>query len=126
MQEYAHELVALAPDVILSKGGSVPSAVQATSTVPIVFVVLSDANAEKLVTNFARPGGNITGFTSNESTLVGKRLELLKEISRRITRVLYIRGDRPQTRALFLRAADDASHLGFAVADCAAQNAEWC
>ena len=122
MQEYARELVALAPDVILAKGGSVPSVVQATSTVPIVFVVLSDAVAQKFITSFARPGGNITGFTSNESTLVGKRLEFLKEISPRITRVLYIRGGRPETRALFLRAADDASHLGLAVTDCAAEN----
>jgi putative ABC transport system substrate-binding protein len=122
MQEYARELVALAPDVILAKGGSVPSVVQATSTVPIVFVVLSDASAQKFITSFARPGGNITGFTSNESTLVGKRLEFLKEISPRITRVLYIRGGRPQTRALFLRAAEDASHLGLAVTDCAAEN----
>ena len=122
MQEYARELVALGPDVILAKGGSVPSAVQATSTVPIVFVVLSDAVAQKFITSFARPRGNITGFTSNESTLVGKRLEFLKEISPRITRVLFIRGARPETRALFLRAADDAAHLGLAVTDCAAEN----
>jgi putative ABC transport system substrate-binding protein len=115
-------LVALAPDVILAKGGSVPSVVQTTSTMPIVFVVLSDAVAQGYVASFARPGGNITGFTSNESTLVGKRLEFLKEISPRITRVLYIRGGRPETRALFLRAADDASHLGLAVTDCAAEN----
>ncbi len=47
MQEYARELVALAPDVILAKGGSVPSVVQATSAVPIVFVVLSDASAQE-------------------------------------------------------------------------------
>jgi putative ABC transport system substrate-binding protein len=122
MQEYARELVALAPDVILAKGGSVPSVVQATSTVPIVFVVLSDASAQTFISSFARPGGNITGFTSNENTLVGKRLEFLKEISPRIRRVLYIRGGRPQTRALFLRAVDDASHLGLAVTDCAAEN----
>ena len=122
MQEYAGELVALAPEVILAKGASVPSVVQATSTVPIVFVVLSDANAEKFVTSFARPGGNITGFTSYESALVGKRLEFLKEISPRITRVLYIRGGRPETRALFLRAAEDGSRLGLAVTDCAAEN----
>jgi putative tryptophan/tyrosine transport system substrate-binding protein len=122
MQDYARELAGLAPDVILAKGASVPAMTQATSTIPIVFVVLSDAIAEGYVTSFARPSRNITGFTSNENVLVGKRLGLLKEISPRTTRVLYIRGARPSTRLLVLRTAEDASRLGLTTTDCAAEN----
>ena len=44
---------------------------QATSTIPLVFVVVGDAGAQQFVPNFARPGGNITGFTSNELTMAG-------------------------------------------------------
>jgi putative tryptophan/tyrosine transport system substrate-binding protein len=122
MQEYARELVSLAPDVIFAKGACVPAVVQATSTIPIVFAVLSDTIAQDYVMSFARPGRNITGFTSNENALVGKRVEFLKEISPRIARVLYIRGLRPSTRALFLRLVEDASQLGLAVTECAAEN----
>jgi hypothetical protein len=59
----------------------------------------------------------VTGFTSNEATLVGKRLEILKEISPRMTRVLYIRSSRPQTLPLFQRATEGARLLGLAITD---------
>jgi len=120
-QEYARELVLLAPDVIFAKGASVPAVVQATSTIPTVFAVLSDTLAETYVASYARPGGNITGFTSNESTLVGKRLEILKEISPSTTRVLYIRGARPETKPNLLRATESALLLGLAMTDCPAE-----
>jgi putative tryptophan/tyrosine transport system substrate-binding protein len=122
MREYARELVLLAPDVIFAKGASVSALLDTTSTIPIVFVVLSDAVAQGYVPNFARPLGNVTGFTSNEIALVGKRLALLKEISPHLSRVLYVRGVRPETRALFLRAVEDGSRLGLTVVDCAASN----
>src|SRR5207247_99120 len=73
MQQYALELVGFAPDVILAKGASVPAARRATSTIPIVFVVTTDAVAQEYVGSFARPEGNVTGFASHELTLVGKR-----------------------------------------------------
>jgi ABC-type uncharacterized transport system substrate-binding protein len=56
--------------VILSKGGAVPAVAQATTTIPIVFVVLSDALAEPYAGALARPTRNITGFTSSESSLM--------------------------------------------------------
>ncbi len=121
-QETAEEMIRLVPDVIFAKGAAVPAIAQATSTIPIVFAILSDGLAERYVTNFARPEGNITGFTSNEFALVGKRLEILKEISPGTTRALYIRGARPETEQLFLRAKETASLAGLAIADGAARS----
>src|SRR6202521_2143544 len=119
MEVNARELVGLAPDVILVKGANVPSARGATSPVPIVFVVLGDAVAQDYVASFARPGGNITGFASFERELVGKRLELLREMFPRVARALYIRSRRTgaETRALFLRVVEDAATFGLAVTD---------
>jgi putative tryptophan/tyrosine transport system substrate-binding protein len=92
MQEYAQELVALSPDVIFAKGAAAPPVTQATTTIPVVFAVLSDMLAQRYVKNFARPDRNVTGFASDEITLVSKRVEILKEISPSLTRVLYVRG----------------------------------
>ena len=82
------ELVQLKPDVLVS---TVPSAIraakQATSTIPVVFVTTGDPVAEGLVDNWARPGGNITGLTRLTRDLSGKRLELVKELLPRISRV---------------------------------------
>jgi putative ABC transport system substrate-binding protein len=81
-REYAAELVALAPDVIVSVGSSLGLAAlqRATSTVPIVFANVIDPIGQGFVEGLARPGGNITGFTSFEYGLGVKWLELLKEI----------------------------------------------
>ena len=122
MQEYAQELVALSPDVIFAKGAAAPPVTQATTTIPVVFAVLSDMLAQRYVKNFARPDRNVTGFASDEITLVSKRVEILKEISPSLTRVLYVRGARPKARALFLRLAEDAAQLALAVTECAAEN----
>jgi putative ABC transport system substrate-binding protein len=116
-EEYARELVRLGPDLIFAKGAAVPAVAQATSTIPIVFAQTGDVVAQDYVESFARPGRNVTGFTSNEATLVGKRLEILKEISPRMTRVLYIRSSRPQTLPLFQRATEGARLLGLAITD---------
>jgi putative ABC transport system substrate-binding protein len=94
MAANARELISQAPDVILSMGANLPPAREVTATIPIVFVLLSDASVQEYVTNFAHPGGNITGFASDELALVGKRLGLLREISPHIVRVLYITGKR--------------------------------
>ena len=67
-RRYAAELVALAPDVILASGGSVVGPLrQATRTVPIVFVQVSDPVGAGFVDSLARPGGNATGFRSSNS-----------------------------------------------------------
>jgi putative tryptophan/tyrosine transport system substrate-binding protein len=121
-QKHAQELVGLAPDVIFAKGACIPAIAQTTSTIPIVFAAFSDFLAETYVGSFAQPRGNITGFTTNETTLVGKRLEILKEISPRTTRVLLIRGARPETRTQFLLAAQFSPSLGIAATDCPAEN----
>ena len=86
MQANAHELVALAPDTILAKGGTMPALRDATATIPIVFVVTGDDAALSYAGEFAHPRRNMTGFTTPESELVGKRLELLREIAQILER----------------------------------------
>jgi ABC-type uncharacterized transport system substrate-binding protein len=92
-RRYASELVALAPDVILAVGAAVvPSLLQATRTVPIVFTGTPDPVGAGFVESLARPGGNVTGFTPFlEFGISAKWLELLKEIAPRVTRVGVIR-----------------------------------
>ena len=78
----AAELVALKVDVILTAGGTLAAlaAKQATTTLPIVFGVVGDPIAEGLVTSLARPGGNVTGLSNVTNDLIGKWLELLKQV----------------------------------------------
>jgi ABC-type uncharacterized transport system substrate-binding protein len=91
-RRYAGELVALGPDVILSSGTpSVAALQQATRSVPIVFVQAVDPVGSGFVVSLARPGGNITGFSVFEYGISGKWLELLKEISPRVTRAAVLR-----------------------------------
>jgi len=82
------ELLKLAPDVVLC--GGTPSALamqQATRTLPIVFVFVTDPIGQGLVPNLAHPGGNITGFSYFEPAVGAKWLELLKEIAPSVTSV---------------------------------------
>jgi putative ABC transport system substrate-binding protein len=84
----AKELVGLSPDAILAN--AVPSVLalqKASRTIPIVFVAVTDPVLLGLVKSLARPGGNITGFTSAEVAMSGKWLELLKEIAPDLKRV---------------------------------------
>jgi putative ABC transport system substrate-binding protein len=86
------ELVALAPDVILTTGGiSMGPLLQATRTVPIVFVQVTDPVGAGYVESLARPGGNATGFIPFEFGMSAKWLELLKEIAPGIKRVAVLR-----------------------------------
>ena len=88
----AAELVALAPDVILTTGGiSMGPLLQATRTVPIVFVQVTDPVGAGYVESLARPGGNATGFIPFEFGMSAKWLELLKEIAPGIKRVAVLR-----------------------------------
>jgi len=92
LRRQAAEMAALAPDVILAAGhSSAAPLLQATRTLPIVFVLVQDAVAAGLVDSLARPGGNATGFMNYEYNLAAKYLELLKEIAPRVTRVAIIR-----------------------------------
>jgi putative ABC transport system substrate-binding protein len=92
IRRQAAELVALAPDVILAAGDStVPSLLQATRTVPIVFAVVTDPVGAGYVDSLARPGGNVTGFMNFEFGQSGKWLDLLKEIAPTVRRVAVLR-----------------------------------
>ena len=91
-RRFASELVALAPDVLVTAGAPAVEALQrATRTVPIVFVTVTDPVGGGLVASLARPGGNTTGFTLSEYGLSGKWLELLKQIAPNVTRVAVLR-----------------------------------
>jgi putative ABC transport system substrate-binding protein len=91
-RKFATEMVALAPDVILT-GASVTTAAmqEATRTLPIVFVNVADPVGAGYVASLARPGGNVTGFILIEYGLSAKWLELLKEIASDVKRVAVLR-----------------------------------
>jgi len=92
IRKYAAELVALAPDVILAVSAPAVEALQQeTRKVPIVFVTVADPVGAGFTDSLARPGGNATGFTVFEFGIGGKWLELLKEITPRVTRVAVLR-----------------------------------
>jgi putative ABC transport system substrate-binding protein len=78
--EIATEFVALKVDVIVTVGGAVLAAKQATSVIPIVFAAAADPLGSSMVASLARPGGNVTGLSIQATDLAGKRVELLREI----------------------------------------------
>ena len=80
LTEIAAELVRLKVDVIVTVGSAIPSVKQATSVIPIVFAISGDPIGMGLVASLARPGGNVTGLSSQATDLAGKRVELLREV----------------------------------------------
>ncbi len=92
IRKHAAELAALAPDVILAAGGAITGPLlQATRTVPIVFVHVPDPVGAGFVDSLARPGGNATGFINFEYSVSAKWLELLKQIAPGVTRAAVLR-----------------------------------
>jgi putative ABC transport system substrate-binding protein len=92
IRSHAAELVALAPDVILTSGNAgVAPLLQVSRTVPIVFAIVPDPVGAGFVDSLARPGGNATGFIAYEYSLGAKWLELLKQIAPSITRAAVLR-----------------------------------
>jgi putative ABC transport system substrate-binding protein len=93
IRKHAAELAALAPDVLVAGTGTATVAplLQATRTVPIVFVSVIDPVGAGFVASLAQPGGNATGFTIYEYSMSGKWLELLKEIAPGVTRAAVLR-----------------------------------
>jgi putative ABC transport system substrate-binding protein len=92
MRKHVAELIALAPDVFLATGTpSLGPLLQATRTVPIVFVLVPDPVGAGFVDSLARPGGNATGFTNFEYSMSAKWLELLKQIAPGVTRAAVLR-----------------------------------
>jgi putative ABC transport system substrate-binding protein len=92
LRKNAADLVALNPDVIMAGSGpTLPTMLQATRTVPIVFAQSIDPIGSGSVRSLAQPGGNATGFLQFEYDLSGKWLELLKEIAPQVKRVGVLR-----------------------------------
>jgi ABC-type uncharacterized transport system substrate-binding protein len=82
MRTCAKELVSLQPDVILADSTPVTAALKReTSSIPIVFAAVADPVGSEFVESLPRPGGNITGFSSLETSMASKWLELLTEIA---------------------------------------------
>jgi putative ABC transport system substrate-binding protein len=87
----ASELVKLAPDVIFSYGTSPIAALKAaTQSIPIVFAIVNDPVAQGYVPNIEHPGGNITGFSFIDYSMIGKALSLFKQMAPAVTRVAFL------------------------------------
>jgi ABC-type uncharacterized transport system substrate-binding protein len=116
-QRMAADLVALKSDVLVSVGNvASPYARNATETIPVVFILVADPIGSKLVDSLARPSGNVTGLTNFVSDVVGRRLQLLKELIPELSRVGQLVNPNAAAARLNIeltRAA--ASRLGFAV-----------
>ena len=135
IRAYATELVRSAPDLIVGSGTPITAALkQATSTIPIVFNVVNDPVGQGFVASLSRPGGNITGFTFIDFPLIGKWLEMIKEIAPSVRRVTlmfnpdtmpfypaFLRelGAAPQTLAVELSASPvhDEAEVGAAMTE---------
>jgi putative ABC transport system substrate-binding protein len=88
IREYTAELVALAPDVLIGNGTAALAALRdATRSIPIIFVLVNDPVGQGFIPNLARPGGNITGFSFLEYSMVGKSLEMLRQLAPNVHRV---------------------------------------
>ena len=96
LPDLAAELVSLKVDIIVATGAGGLAAKNATQTIPIVFAAVQDPVASGLVDSLALPGGNVTGLSILAPELSGKRLELLKEVVPRITRVAFLWGSSAQ------------------------------
>ncbi len=108
----AAELVRLQVDVIVATAPPAPEAAkQATSTIPIVFCLSGNPIAEGLVASLARTGGNMTGLASIAPELLGKQLELLKEVVPKVSRVAILQNPSNQAPRFMLRPAEDAARV---------------
>jgi putative tryptophan/tyrosine transport system substrate-binding protein len=85
--EIAAEFVRLKVDVIVTSGTAAPTVKQATAVIPIVFAIAIDPVGGGLIASLARPGGNVTGLSVQQTDIAGKRLELLREVVPRLRRV---------------------------------------
>ena len=121
LRDHAAELLAIAPDLILTNSTPVTVALRERSeAVPIVFTQVVDPVGQGLVPNLAHPGGNVTGFTSFEFSIGTKWLEALKQTAVRVTRVALVFNPQSAPYAdLFLRPVEAAAP-SFSVAPIAA------
>ena len=109
----AAELVKLQPDVIVVTNDSAARILKrATSTIPIVLLNIFDPVLAGLVTNLARPGGNITGLTSMASELIPKRLQLLQEAIPKLSAVTILRNPGPGSQGTQQKIVDELQRAG--------------
>jgi ABC-type uncharacterized transport system substrate-binding protein len=107
---HAAELVSLTPDVLIANTNLVAVTLQhETHAIPIIFIAVADPIGEGLVASVARPGGNVTGFTSFETPMSGKWLELLKEIAPDLRRIGFLYNPDVPTNVDFVRVAESAA-----------------
>ena len=115
--EIAGEFVRLKVDIIVTMGGAVLAAKQATSAIPIVFGAANDPLGTGLVASLARPGGNVTGLSVQAPDLAGKRLELLQEVVHGLRRLAILTNvDYPAAVLEMGEAQTTARTLGLEVA----------
>jgi putative ABC transport system substrate-binding protein len=114
---YTEELVGLSPDVLLAAATPGVAALrQQTRIIPIVFVFVADPVGQGFVHSLARPGGNVTGFSSFDTALLGKWLQLLNEVAPGLTRVAAIFNPDTTPYAFFNRGMEPAARsLGITV-----------
>jgi putative ABC transport system substrate-binding protein len=113
LKSAAAELVAMAPETVVSRATPATAALKvATTKIPIVFTVVVDPASSGFVQSWARPGTNITGFANFEPSMVGKWLEVLKEAAPRITRaaILFNPKTAPNRGTTFLEPLAVAAH----------------
>jgi putative ABC transport system substrate-binding protein len=108
---YAAQLIGLKPDVILtSSTNNLKALREATSTIPVVFVQVSDPVAQGFVANITKPGGNITGFSMYEFAIGSKWLNLLKEVAPGLARVaLMFNPEASPQSQFFMRSIEAAA-----------------
>jgi putative ABC transport system substrate-binding protein len=110
IQAIAQELVGLRPDIILTSNTPPTAAVQReTGTIPIVFAAVGDPVASGIVPRLNHPGGNITGFATNEASLGGKWLELLSEIAPGLKRAAVMFNPDTGTASTFMPSLETAA-----------------
>ncbi|WP_194405925.1 ABC transporter substrate-binding protein [Bradyrhizobium sp. CCBAU 53351] len=109
--QLADELIALKPDILLAVGTpSVEELRRRTTTIPIVFAVVTDPVSQGFVENLAHPGGNVTGFTDYDGPLAGKWLEMLTQVTPKVSRVAVVYNPATAPFApLMLRTIEDAA-----------------
>ena len=110
LQEFAAELVRLKVDVIVTRATHAAAAAKrATNTIPIVIAAAADPVGTGLVTNLARPGGNVTGMSILSTDLAGKRLQLLREIVPKVARIAVLAAKGGPALQLFLEQVGTAA-----------------
>jgi putative ABC transport system substrate-binding protein len=113
IRDYTAEMIGLAPDVIVANGTPFVDALhKATRSIPVVFVLSNDPVGLGHIASMAKPGGNITGFTFMELSLIGKWLDMLKQMAPGVTRsALIFDPDTTPYYIPYLRAAETAAPL---------------